>query len=89
MAFGYSKKSLFKFKKIIGIVGGGSGKESKSTTHTSAASLELQAIFNKFVENLPQKNEAISVFSIISYDYFNDINNREFCIHRRLLKILL
>ena len=66
MAFGYSKKTLFKFKKILGIVGGGAESKSISAPHTSAASLELQTIFNKFVDNLPQKNEAISVFSIIS-----------------------
>jgi hypothetical protein len=65
MAFGYSKKTLFKFKKILGVVGGGGGTESKSSTENQA-SAELQTIFNKFVDNLPQKNEAISVFSIIS-----------------------
>jgi hypothetical protein len=60
MSFGYSKESLFKRKKIIGTVD--DGREGNSPERSS----NLEKIFNKFVENLPEKNEATSVFSIIS-----------------------
>jgi hypothetical protein len=64
MTFGYSKKSLFKNKKIIGAVGE-RGENANESNHENEAK-KLQLIFNNFVENLPQKNEAISVFSIIT-----------------------
>jgi len=68
MTFGYSKKTLFKHKKILGIVGSNSttNENETSLTKQNERAKKLQEIFNKFVENLPQKNEAISVFSIIA-----------------------
>lgn len=61
MTFCYSKKSLFQFKKVLATVGGGNFNSDNSGNE-----IELQKIFSQFVENLPIKNEAVSVFSIIA-----------------------
>jgi len=64
MAFCYSKKSLFQFRKTLATVGGtfDSGNFEKSKSEV----IHFQKIFSQFVENLPLKNEANSVFYIIS-----------------------
>ena len=64
MAFCYSKKSLFQFRKTLATVGGSfdSGNFEKSKSEV----IHFQKIFSQFVENLPLKNEANSVFYIIS-----------------------
>jgi hypothetical protein len=61
MTFNISKKMFFKLKKSLSETGqqiqqGGSENKSKI----------LQNTFLKFVENLPEKNEAIAIFNIIS-----------------------
>lgn len=63
ITFNVSKKMLFKMCKSLQTENselakndGGSGSKVKV----------LQSIFNKFIENLPEKNEAIAIFSVIS-----------------------
>jgi len=64
MTFCYSKKSLFQYKKILATVGG--SLESGDFENSNEEIADFQKTFSQFVENLPVKNEAISVFSIIS-----------------------
>ena len=62
MTFSVSKKMLFRECKSLGEIEG--NNTVNSPTHGKAKL--LQNIFQKFVENFPEKNEAIAIFSVIS-----------------------
>jgi hypothetical protein len=65
MTFNVSFTMLFKKIKIIGILGDEFSSSSKSESTDDGNVKFMQAQFEKFVGNLPIKNEASSVFSII------------------------
>jgi hypothetical protein len=63
ITFNVSKKMLFRMCKSLD--GNNETANSLSTQGGSKVKV-LQTIFLKFVENLPEKNEAIAIFSVIS-----------------------
>ena len=64
ITFNVSKKMLFKMRKSLE-TDNKSGENALLATHGGNGS-KLQIIFNKFVENLTEKNESIAIFSVIS-----------------------
>ena len=65
ITFNVSKKMLFRMCKSLDE--GGENKEGTNAIAKNGSKVKLlQNIFNKFVENLSEKNEAIAIFSVIS-----------------------
>jgi hypothetical protein len=62
ITFNVSKKMLFRMRKSLE----SDKKSGENALPGGNGSCKLQIIFNKFVENLPEKNEAIAIFSVIS-----------------------